>query len=494
MAGPNRGVGARPAATIRAMWTPRGRIADRAGRVDSATAGAVLAGFWVQGALLFTGVVSARILGVDERGHFALLWLIALSIAAIGNLGLPLASVFFIAADHGRTRPIVRSLAPVAGLQLVALLAIQGLVLVLYLPGQPSEVVNSGLLTLPWSASIVLQLYGLALFQGQARFLAFNVARVVPVTIYSITAIVLALAGAGTLFSLTLAIVASNVIAGVGTVTTALWSLSPNPDGAVAPKRSELFKFGLKALLGSFSLIETLQVDQTFVGIVLTPAALGLYVVATSFTNLARIIVTNVGMVAYPRVASTRDPAVARRRIWLYFNATLIGSVALGVVLEASIGWLIPFVFGHDFSPAVPLARILILGSVLLCARRILSDAVRGAGFPGLGTIAEVASWAWLVPALILLVHLSGARGAAWAAASSYAFSVLLLLFLVFRREELRPAWASRLLKRAGIPGRGRRAAGPDVPLPESLGTELVPESLETAVPDLQASPADSKT
>jgi O-antigen/teichoic acid export membrane protein len=460
------------------MSTRIGRIGGRVGRVDGSTMGAVAAGLWVQGALLFTGILGARILGVEDRGHLALLWLIPLSVAALLNLGLPLAATFFIARDTRRARPIVRSLAPIGALQVVGVTAVQALALLIYLSGQSHHIVTSGLVSLPWAASVVVQLYALALFQGQSRFVAFNVARAAPMTIYATAVIVLFLTGGGSLFSLTLAVVASNVLTGVVALAVGLTSLPPTTADAEVPPRREMFVFGGKALFGSFSMVETLQVDQTFVGIALTPAALGLYVVASSFTNVVRFTVANLGMIAYPQVASAKDPAAARARIWRYFNGTVVVCLGVALILELLVGWLLPFVFGAAFKGAVPLARILIPGGVLLCGRRMLSDGVRGADFPGLGTVAEVASWAWLVPALFVFVHLWGARGAAWAATTSYAFSLAVLLVLVFRREEIRPAWFSSLVERRGLRAR-RRGGGPDLPLPESLGPELVPEVLE---------------
>jgi O-antigen/teichoic acid export membrane protein len=414
-----------------------------------------------------------------------MLWLIPLSIAAILNLGLPLAATFYIAKDTSRTRPIVSSLAPIAVSQIVGLLLVQGLCLLIYLQGQSDHVVTSGIISIPWAASVVAQLYGLALFQGQSRFMAFNVLRVCPMTLYAAGCITLFLTGDGSLQSLTLMAVGSNVITALVAIGLGLSSLPPAAPDAEAPPRREMLVFGGKALFGSFSLVETLQVDQSFVGLALSPAALGLYVVASSFTSVLRFTVANLGMVAYPRVASAKDPAVGRRRIWQYFCGGVGGCIVLTVILELLVGWAIPFFFGNGFSEAVPIARILIPGGVLLCGRRILSDGVRGAGYPGLGTIAEVASWAWLIPALVLLGNSEGARGAAWAATSSYAFSLLLLLVLVFRRPSIRPAWVSTLLSRRKLSWR-RRGGGPDLPLPESLGPELVPELLDPRTQLLQ--------
>ena len=50
--------------------------------------------------------------------------------------------------------------------------------------------------------------------------------------------------------------------------------------------------------------METFRLDQAVVGLFLTPAALGLYVVGLAFANLPRFIAQSVGYIAYPRINS----------------------------------------------------------------------------------------------------------------------------------------------------------------------------------------------
>src|SRR5262249_7021013 len=103
------------------------------------------------------------------------------------------------------------------------------------------------------------------------------------------------------------------------------------------------------------------------------------------------------------------------------------------LVLELSVGWLVPFFFGDEFSGAVVLTRILLVGALFLSARRMLTDGAQGLGRPGLGTIAEVSSWGFLLPALGVFAPLWGARGVALALAVSSALSFAVLLGLLVR-------------------------------------------------------------
>jgi O-antigen/teichoic acid export membrane protein len=158
-------------------------------------------------------------------------------------------------------------------------------------------------------------------------------------------------------------------------------------------------------------------VDQIVAGLFLGPASLGLYAVASSFTTLTMIVAVSVGVVEYPHVAGQPDRAVGRRTVVRYLLLTLALCGGIAVALELILPVLVPFLFGEEFSSAVPAARILVLAGVALAVRRILSDGLRALGRPTAGTIAELASWATLVPTLALFAPLFGTTGIAAAVA-----------------------------------------------------------------------------
>ena len=83
----------------------------------------------------------------------------------------------------------------------------------------------------------------------------------------------------------------------------------------------------------------------------------------------------------------------------------------------------------------------------------MLTDGAQGLGRPGLGTIAEVSSWVFLLPALGIFTPLWNARGVALALTVSAALSFVVLLVLLVRSRtaSLDPAGAQALrIERAG--------------------------------------------
>ncbi len=414
---------------LRATWVARFRT-------NAPMIGSLLSGVGAQAALLVSGVLAARMLGVEDRGYLALLMLTQVIISQLGGLGLPISASYFVAREPARARAIAHSLAGTYLSQALCIVGVHFIALSLLTRDDPEMVWSAGLITLTVGpASLALQ-YGLGLLQGQQRFRPFNLLRLAHPGAYAIGILVLFIVGADTLIFAAVAYSVAVVAAGSATLTIALVGLR-HDEAAPSPSRREMVRFGLRGLLGSAAPSETFRLDQAVVGLFLSPAALGLYVVSLAFTNLPRFIGQSVGMVAYPRVASSADAVQARRATWRFVAFAGVLSLPVVGVLEILAGWLIRFFFGEEFASALPLVRILLIASVFWCLRWTLADAVRGAGLPALGSVAELASWVTLPLALAVLLPLGGIQGVALAMVISAVASVATLVtgFVAVSRE-----------------------------------------------------------
>lgn len=408
---------------MRRLSELRGRL----GPARAAVAGSVLTALVFQSMLVVSGVFVARLLGVEDRGHLALLVLIPTVLSQLGGLGLPIAATFEVARDPGSARAVARSLRAPALAQGVVLTVAHALVLVVLLSGEPYRVQVAGALSLGLVPGLLATEYGLALLQGMKRFKTFNLVRIMPPGIYSVLVLLLFVAGVDSLPVVVLAWLVPVSLLGVVDVVAVRRAL-PSGGSDAPPPRGKMLRFGMRGLLGASSPSESLRIDQAVVGLFLTPAALGLYVVGLAFTNLPRFIAQAVGSVAYPQVAGQLDPRAARRTMWRMVVLTVGLCAVVVAMLELLAGWLVPLFFGESFSGAVPLTRILLVSALLLSARRILIDAARGAGYVSLGNLGEAVSWAALVPAMAVLAPTSGARGVAVALIVSSAASLAAML------------------------------------------------------------------
>jgi O-antigen/teichoic acid export membrane protein len=390
-------------------------------------AGSLLTAGLSQLVTVISGVLVARSLGPQDRGYLALVVLVPTILTQLANLGLPLAATYYIAGDRSRAAPIARSVLRDAIAQTAVIIAVQLVILWVAFTDEPDRVMVAGLLSLAALPGILAQQYGLAVLQGLQRFAAFNVLRLMPAAMYAVGVLMVFVLGIDHLVEIAAAWVIVQAGVGLFTLVVALRRLpAETPKGSV-PSRAQLTRFGLKSFIGYVSPVETFRLDQAIIALFLPPTALGLYVVSLAFTNLPRFVGQSIGMVAYPKVASTSDPQIALRRVWRYFFLGALITALVIATLEAMSGVLVRFFFGNEFAGAESITRILLLGTLFVALRRVLADGARGAGYPGLGTVAEVASWISFLPALALLVPL-GSRDVALALAFAWAFSLIVLV------------------------------------------------------------------
>jgi O-antigen/teichoic acid export membrane protein len=376
-------------------------------------------------ALLASGVLGARMLGVTDRGRLALLLLVGAIVTQLGSLGMPLSLTYWTARDGGLSRGsrrrivafVIRQVPLVTGLHAALLLA-------LFADASPTvrAAASISLLTTP---AVLVYLYALAILQGERRYSSLNVQRLALPALYASILTVLYLLGVRGLIPVTLAWVAAVLLPAI----TATLSVRRGPTlGAPADIQSvaEMVRFGVKGLLGSVAPLEAFQLDQAIVGLFISPTALGLYVVGVAFTNFPRFIGQAIGLVAYPHLAAHRHaPDAARTVVRFMVVGLVLCGLAAGAV-ELALPWLVPHLFGHAFAPAVGIARVLLLSALLVSMRRLLADCARGVGLPGLGSAAEIAALV-LFPVAVLLVG-GGATGVAWALVLSGAVALGLVL------------------------------------------------------------------
>ena len=380
--------------------------------------------------VIVSGVLVARSLGPEDRGYLALLIVVSGVFALAGLLGLPSAVTYYIARDPAHARRIVSSLAWVGVLQVGAVFVIQAAALAALVASDPQHVRVAAAISLLLPPGILALSFGTAILQGQRRFTPFNLLSILPSTAYVVGVVIVYALNATSLVLFMALWAAVNLIGGFVALAFAVRGLPKHAEEEPGPSRAQMVKFGLKALLGSLSPVDVVRLDQAVVGLLLSPVALGYYVVGQAFSVLPRVVAASVGIVAYPQVASERDRHAARRAMWKFFFLGLTLSGLVVVALELLAGDLISRVFGEDFAEATTIAQILLLASFFMAGRRVLTDGVNGLGYPGYGTIAEVTSWIVLLVGLAILLPPFGAEGVALALAVAWGASLLLLVTL----------------------------------------------------------------
>jgi O-antigen/teichoic acid export membrane protein len=402
------------------------------------TLGSMFASTSAQLALIVSGICAARILGVHDRGQLALFAIVPLILTVMGALGVPVATTYFIARDPENARGIVSVVRKLALIQTAVIMTVHLVVLFFLYRSASGAVQLAAATTFTLGPTKLAQDYGGGILQGEQRFRAFNITRVLPNFAYASLVLAVFVAG-GHLLAVTLAYVIGTATVGALTLTIALRGLPSSANPERNPSLKAIVTFGVKALFGAIYPTEAFQLDQAFVGVFLSRVALGTYVVGVSFANLPRFIAQSIGLIAYPHVAAIDDPKDARRAVWRFGFLVMFISLIICVTLELATPHLVPLFFGAEFRKSVEVTQILLISSFIVSIRRVLGDGMRGAGYPILGTYAEISALVLLLPALLILIPADGLTGAAVAMpiAAVGGLAVLLIGIAVTRRQEI---------------------------------------------------------
>ncbi len=158
--------------------------------VGRSVVGSLAASGGLQLIVIVSGVLVARSLGPEDRGYLALLVVVSGVFALAGTLGLPSAVTYYIARDPADARQIAASLAWVGVLQVGAVFVLQAAALAALVASDPPHVQVAAAISLLLPPGILALSFGVAILQGQRRFTAFNLLRILPSTAYVVGVVI----------------------------------------------------------------------------------------------------------------------------------------------------------------------------------------------------------------------------------------------------------------------------------------------------------------
>lgn len=349
-----------------------------------------------------SGPILARALGADGRGQLAAI-LVPLTIGPwLLDLGMG-AYVARQSARHTHLGVILGSMAPISLVAPMVVVLLSADIANEIGQGRPvvERSLRIGLLFMPIA---VLCTTAMGALWGQQRWRVHSLIRVIPPA--GGTAGYVALLALGQLtvqnavvVSL-LAFAAGYLPLGVTFRRVGRWRFDRRTSG-------EGFRFGIRSWLGTVASVSNARLDQLLMAVVVSSRELGLYAVAVSVAYLTASFISAVATALFPRVAQGDEDIVSRAS-----RISVLLVVVASLIVAAVTPVAIPFVFGSDFEPAVPMAMVLLLGGFLVAIHQVLGSALAAVGRPGAVMRAQVYALVVSVPSLLLLLPITGAIGA----------------------------------------------------------------------------------
>ncbi len=372
---------------------------------DRSTFVLIVAGtFGLQALTMVTGVITARLLGVEGRGQIALVFALGLAASQLTFGGsLPNAIAKQLAERRVAARDGLRPLARRAWWLLVPSLIAAGVMVFLLRTDAPDDV--SGLAAAVFVMTLQTITFRILVgsLQGEAGHLGrMAVVAMIPQFLFTVALTTALVAGwqwgvAEVLLSFFLA-----SVIGLGVGFGALARPTHRDEDAL--DEAALRQMSLDAYVSSVRPVDSMGLDRILVGALLGTTQLGLYVAATAVSNLCRIVGNAVSVIVLPRVAMSHEDAAGQRRVigrWVLLSATVMVCVVAG--LELVVGPVIRIAFGTEFEDAIGPARWLVLADGLLGFRTVLISVLQGYGRSAVASKVELA----ITPVMILGILVS---------------------------------------------------------------------------------------
>jgi O-antigen/teichoic acid export membrane protein len=375
------------------------------------------------------GILTARMLEPTGRGELATAIVWAALLTTLATLGLPQALIYFSAQTPESRKDLFVAAMTLLVFQSTVVCVVGYLLVHLLLDashGTVSLVVSLYLGSIPMSLGTT---YLATIAQGAQKFRLSNGIRLCSAIAY-IAAIFMAYAlkATSSIALVSLLLVTQSIVT-TGSFVAYAVALPINPLLSVPMVRG-LLRYGLKSYAGSLSWMTNARVDQFIMSLLLASRDIGLYAVAVSYATLLFPLAGAIANTLFPHVARLSGHKASQAIInALKINLLISSSIAAVMIMSASA--LIPLVFGADFNLSVLPAIILVPGTVILGCNYILSDGLRGRGFPGRVSIAEIVGLICTLISLGLLLPRIGTLGAAISSLICYSVVFAILLTMV---------------------------------------------------------------
>lgn len=396
-----------------------------------------------QAALVVSGPLVVRLLGVEGRGETAFVFATVLLVSQVGPWGLPQAWSYFIARGDVDPRTLLDAYLGRYLRQSViaALIGASALVAAALATDNLSNPVGCAIIALAAIAILMLAVLVLACLQGAHKFNELAILQAIPGIGYTCAVVILALIGHASVI-LVLALYFSGWLV-IGLLGLWLLRREPRRDDADVPSLHRLRAYGRRSLVSASAPIDNLGIDQISVGLLLSHHDLGLYVIGLAFESGPVLVLIALASVCTPVVASMADP-VARRAYCIRWLRIGVGVGLLAVAAtEGVIDPLLIPAFGEEAAAATTPARILVVAGLFLGLRRMAGGMLQGCGRPRDATYAETAGFVTMLGLMVALTPRFGLEGACVALLGGGAVTFVSDVVLLLRSSAPRAAHES---------------------------------------------------
>lgn len=386
---------------------------------------------------LASGVIAARLLGVEDRGLLAAIIYWPHFVVGVTAMGLNEA-ITIRTAKSGITNSL-RATTLALSLALALPLGIIGLLLLPFLLGESRQTYLPFTQTyfavfLPLSF-VAMNL--LAIDQGEFRFHRYNVQRVIQAVAYPLLLVVFWQAG-----YLTVENAAIAVVSGTGIVALVrLWQAGPGLKNKPSLQEAgELLIQGTRLHTTNLVMFLSMQIDKMALILFSNDTQLGIYVVAvTAASAVQSLFVQTYINIMLPTAAKLGSEPKNIEDILVPLRKLSVLIVASSSLLILVLPLILPLVFGKEYVSAVPAAQVLAVAFAFVGLKNVFIYLLRSWSKNRPGILGEGLTSLILVAGAYPSLQMWGVMGLSFLMLLAHALGALLLLYFFLRTTSLSP-------------------------------------------------------
>lgn len=368
----------------------------------------------------------ARSLGPTDRGMLAALVLWGAIAADLASVGASSGVSYWAASGSPRTGLVyLRSALP-----LMALVSLGIYAAIVLSSGRLESlpVVGIGVMAV-WAVGRLFHDPVLRFQQGFGEMTKFNALRAVGEIGPTIGYAGLALFGALTVATGAVSITAFMLVAGgIGAMFIRRVGPPDSPETPAATDRKDFWSYSFRSWLSILATRGNRSIDLFVLTLIAVSAAdVGLYTVAATSALILGVLGGSLGLDLFPKVAAIREDGDARPILRRFIGVSAAFSLVAAVGFFIFADWLVPLIYGQEFTGSIGPARVLVFGAVAVSVSRVAGQGLSGLGYPGRVALAEVAGTGITLVGVLVAANRS-LNMVAGAAVAGYVVTMILIL------------------------------------------------------------------
>lgn len=392
----------------------------------AATVQTLLANILILGVNFGTGIITARLLGPTGRGEQAAIILWPQFLAYALTLGVPSAMLYNLRRYPERASQLL----PAALLLVTFMGGVATAVGMLFVPGWLTEYSPQVVRFAQWTmlAAPLFLFYALFvdILRAREEFTLFNVVRYSQPLLTLLALILVISVHRLTPFSAALAYLLPSIPI-VLWMSVRFWKLYQPTWRGLGSSFKYLTSYGSRSYGIDLLANLTLQLDRVLVVGLLSPAAMGLYVVALSLAQMIQVFGTAVVSVLFPK-ASGRTIEEATALVGRAARVSIAVTVLAAIGLTLLTPWALGLFYGQEYLDAIPVFRLLLFVVALDGATWVLAQTFMAVDRPGVVTVLQGVGFGLSIPLLLMLIPPYGLLGAGLALLLSNAARLIFVV------------------------------------------------------------------